>query len=146
MDEISDEEIVKAILDSKTMSQACSKLSMKFNSFKRKAKALGLYSPNPGGKGTNKPSKKKIPIEDILKGSHPQYQTFKLKQRLVKENYFKNECSICGISEWNGELLPLELDHVDGDSTNHTIQNLRILCPNCHSQTETFRGKNKGKK
>ena len=143
---ISDDEIVQAIHDSKTMRQASSKLSMNFNTFKRRAVSLGIYNPNPGGKGTNKPSKRKIPITDILDGNYPRYQTFKLKNRLIKEGYLKNECSNCGISEWNGKFLPLELDHIDGNPTNHDIGNLRMLCPNCHSQTETFRAKNKRKK
>ena len=143
---ISDDEIVQAIRESQTMSQACSKLPMSFNAFKRRAVSLGLYNPNRGGKGTNKPSKRKISTTDILNGDHPQYQTFKLKRRLIDEGYLKNECSNCGISEWNGKFLPLELDHIDGNPTNHDIDNLRMLCPNCHSQTETFRAKNKRKK
>jgi hypothetical protein len=145
-DKISDDDIIQAIRDSKTMSQACSKLPMSFNAFKRRATILGMYLPNPGGKGTNKPYKNKASTEDILKGDYPQYQTFKLKKRLIDEGYLKNECSICGISEWNGKPLPLELDHIDGNPTNHNIKNLRMICPNCHSQTKTFRGKNKRKK
>ena len=128
------------------MREACSKLSMGFNSFKRRAVKLGVYTPNPGGKGTNKPSKNKFKTEDILNGKHPQYQTFKLKNRLINEGYFENKCSICGISEWNGKTIPLELDHIDGNPKNHNLKNLRIMCPNCHSQTETFRAKNIGRK
>ena len=53
-------------------------------------------------------------------------------------------CEICNIGDvWNNIKLELELDHIDGDRTNHSIYNLRIVCPNCHSQTETFRSKNR---
>jgi hypothetical protein len=65
-----------------------------------------------------------------------------LLNRMKKEGYdFK--CIECGIgSEWNGKLLTLQLDHIDGDGKNHSLNNLRIICPNCHSQTETFSGRN----
>lgn len=52
------------------------------------------------------------------------------------------KCEICGIKEWNGKPIRLEIHHIDGDRTNNNMDNLQILCPNCHSQTENFRGKN----
>lgn len=52
------------------------------------------------------------------------------------------KCACCGINEWRGNLLTLELEHKDGDSFNNDLSNLEYLCPNCHSQTETFRGRN----
>ena len=51
-------------------------------------------------------------------------------------------CSACGINEWQGKALTLELEHKDGDSFNNDLDNLEYLCPNCHSQTKTFRGRN----
>lgn len=146
VDKIPDKDIIEAIGSSKTMREACSKLPMSFNAFKRRAINLDMYFPNPGGKGTHKPKAKKFATIDILDGKYPHYQTFKLKNRLIEEGYLKNECGICDISEWHGSWLPLELDHIDGNPTNHRIKNLRILCPNCHSQTDTFRARNKRKK
>lgn len=65
-----------------------------------------------------------------------------LKQRLFKEGLLKNECSRCGIGpEWQGEPLTLQLDHINGVNNDNRIDNLRILCPNCHSLTETHSGK-----
>ena len=54
----------------------------------------------------------------------------------------KKKCQNCGISEWQGVEIPLELDHINGDSTNNSVDNLRLLCPNCHSITPTWRGRN----
>jgi hypothetical protein len=138
------DEFIKTCNESKTMSQAASKLGMHFNTFKRHAIKLGCYKPNPGSAGCKKPWKlSTIKTEEILKGKYPEYQTFKLKNRLISEGIFDNICSVCGISEWEGSPLRMELDHIDGNRTNHCIDNLRMICPNCHAQTDTHRAKNK---
>lgn len=60
-----------------------------------------------------------------------------------RHNLLKDECAICGqASYWNGKPLRLQLDHIDGNAFNNLFDNLRILCPNCHTQTETFTGRN----
>ena len=64
-----------------------------------------------------------------------------LRKRIIREGR-KPECAGCGISAWQGKRIILELDHVDGDSSNNQPDNLRLLCPNCHSQTDTWRGRN----
>jgi 5-methylcytosine-specific restriction endonuclease McrA len=56
-----------------------------------------------------------------------------------------NKCKGCGINTHNGKPLTLEMDHIDGDYRNNSCDNLRLLCPNCHSQTDTYRSKNAGK-
>lgn len=63
-----------------------------------------------------------------------------VKERLFKERPYK--CEECGISEWNGQKLQLQVHHVDGDRTNNTRNNLKILCPNCHSLTDNWCFKN----
>ena len=68
-----------------------------------------------------------------------------LKKRLIKEGIKKHQCEECLLTLWLGRPIPLELDHIDGDSYNSIIENLRFLCPNCHSLTPTYRGKNIGK-
>lgn len=145
---IDDSEIIKAVNCSLTMSQAAAKLGIHFNTFSRHAKRLDIYKPNMGGKGTRKPKKEgngKILLDDILTGKFPTYQTFKLKNRLISEGLKQNKCEKCGIDSWNGLSIMCELDHINGNSRDHRLTNLRILCPNCHSQTDTFRAKNKGK-
>lgn len=56
----------------------------------------------------------------------------------------KEGCWVCGITEWNGKEITLELEHIDGNSDNNTEENLALLCPNCHSQTDTYKGRNTG--
>jgi Zn finger protein HypA/HybF involved in hydrogenase expression len=69
-----------------------------------------------------------------------------IKRRLIREGILKEECYKCGMkSEWLGEPLTLQLDHIDGSDKNHSIDNLRLMCPNCHSQTPTWAGRNKWK-
>jgi len=68
-----------------------------------------------------------------------------LKDRLISSNIFDDKCFKCGQgNEWNGEPLVLQLDHISGDHDDNRLENLRILCPNCHTQTPTFSGR-KGK-
>ena len=103
----------------------------------RHAKKLGLKPSQRGGK--------LIPLEEVLNGDHPYYQTGKLKRQILKHQTLPYECAECGITEWHGKELSLHLDHINGDSSDHRIQNLRFLCPNCHSQTDTYCGRNKGR-
>ena len=66
-----------------------------------------------------------------------------LRERLIAEGVFEKRCSECRLSEWRGGPIPLELDHRDGDRRNNVLRNLRLLCPNCHALTPTYRGRNK---
>jgi hypothetical protein len=69
-----------------------------------------------------------------------------IKTWLFKLGLKEKNCEVCNLTDtWNGKPLSLQLDHIDGDNTNNELSNLRIICPNCHSQTETFCGKNNGR-
>jgi hypothetical protein len=139
---ITDEMFIEICKNSKSMAQAASKIGIHFNTFKRRALKLGCYETNQAGVGLNKKGVKLYSTTSILEGKHPHYQTFKLKSRLLKEKIFENKCSVCGLTEWCGQELIMELDHIDGDRTNHKKENLRMICPNCHAQTDTYRAKN----
>ena len=83
------------------------------------------------------------PMNEILVENSSYTNIARLKIRLVNEGILKYECAICGNrGEWLGKPLSLQLDHIDGNHSNHSLQNLRFLCPNCHTQTDTFSGKN----
>jgi len=57
----------------------------------------------------------------------------------------EHRCEICGLAEWMGWSIPLELDHKDGDAANNSLDNLRLICPNCHAQTQTYKNRNMGR-
>lgn len=139
---MSDKEFIEICNNSATMSRAANKAGLAFTTFKRRAIELGCYRPNQGAKGTNKAeSSKKFQLKDILEGKHPQYQSRKLKIRLIKENIFEDKCCKCGWSEKRpkDEFSTCELHHKNGNPKDHRLENLEILCPNCHSLTENFR-------
>lgn len=77
----------------------------------------------------------------VYKSGSP-YQSNKIKGFLFKNNLKEEKCEKCGIKDWFGISLVFECHHVDGDKYNNEIDNLKILCPNCHSTTDNFRGKN----
>jgi 5-methylcytosine-specific restriction endonuclease McrA len=137
---VSDEQIKEAYEKYETLHIASSELGMTIVSLWRRAKKIGLAWKD---KNYRSVQPTKIPTIEILEGRHPYYQTLKLKKRLIKEGIKENKCDICGITEWNGKLISMQLDHINGDSHNHKLENLRMICPNCHSQTETYCGKNK---
>jgi hypothetical protein len=139
---VSDEEIIEACNNSQTMAEAASKFDFHYNTFRRRAKKIGCYKTNQGGRGKTKNRPVVYETSEILDGKVPWFQPNKLKKRLVREGVLAYECKVCGISEWKGSKLSLELDHIDGNSRDHRLENLRLLCPNCHSQTPTFRGRN----
>lgn len=85
------------------------------------------------------------PLNEILVRSSPYTNTSNLKKRLLTANLLQYHCSKCGISDWQNEPLSLHLDHINGISDDNRIENLRLLCPNCHSQTPTYAGRAKKK-
>lgn len=74
-------------------------------------------------------------------------QAGKASARTLKRYLIYTEgrnCNKCKTKEWNGLPIPLELEHIDGNSLNNDLDNLKLLCPNCHAQTPTYKGANRG--
>jgi 5-methylcytosine-specific restriction endonuclease McrA len=71
--------------------------------------------------------------------------SYRLKNRLLREGVLERKCRSCEGTKWMGKLIPLELEHKNGNSEDNQLENLELLCPNCHAFTETYRGRNKKK-
>jgi hypothetical protein len=66
-----------------------------------------------------------------------------VKRRLLEAGILQNRCDDCGLTEWRGRPISIQIDHRNGIRDDHRLENLRMLCPNCHSQTETYGARNK---
>jgi hypothetical protein len=145
MKHIDKDKFIEVCNSSATMAIACSRLDMHFNTFKRYALKFNCYQPNQGGRGTSKKNSQAVPLEEILAGLHPSYQTYKLKLRMLEAGLIEDKCEKCGWSEKpvGAKYSPCELHHKDGNSHNHLRENLEMTCPNCHSLTKNYRAKNK---
>jgi len=136
------EEMRTVCEQSGSMTAAAKQLGMKYDTLKKYALQHGFFNPNQSGKGTSKG--RQYQTADILLGKYPNYKTSVLKKRLVTEGILVYNCTSCGIGdEWNGNPIVLQLDHINGIHDDHRLENLRLLCPNCHSQTDTWCGRNK---
>ena len=146
-----DDDFIAAWTSSGSIRQVLNKLGLResggnYHCAKKRAESLGLKKEHMHGQSWNKGKTigPKRPIEEYLvNGKYTQSNN--LKKRLISEGLKQAQCECCGITEWNGQPTPIELDHIDGNRYNNVIENLRILCPNCHAQTDTYRGKNKNK-
>ena len=102
----------------------------------------GIDTSHFNGQGhTKNIGKYRTPIEDYL-SNKVKITSHKLRIRLLEEGYFEYKCSCCGLTEWLGQPIPLELHHKNGDKEDNRLENLELRCPNCHYFTETYKTKN----
>ena len=83
------------------------------------------------------PLNPRIPLAEVLV-EYSTYSRWSLRKRLIEDGLLKYQCVMCGIHEWKGRKLSLHLDHINGVNTDNRLENLRFLCPNCHSLTPTY--------
>lgn len=147
---LSDEQFVELLKKSSTISEVLFKLgyTVKGNSWgysqvKRRMDDLNLdYSIFKGKSAVIKTNKlNNVKKEDILK-ENCKHQRTVLRRYIIKNNLIPYKCAICGCTEWQGKTLSLELDHINGVNNDNRLENLRFLCPNCHSQTSTYGSRN----
>lgn len=85
--------------------------------------------------------KKKLSYDDLFK-ENGKHNRNVIRNRIIRDNLLPYKCAICGCTEWQGKTLSLELDHINGINNDNRLENLRFLCPNCHSQTTTYGSRN----
>lgn len=147
---LSDEQFAELIKNSSNISEVLFKLgySIKGNSWgfsqvRRRMSELRLDQSDFKGKSVVKNNiASEIKSEDILK-ENCKHQRTMLRRYVIKHKLIPYKCAICGCTEWNGKTLSLELDHINGINNDNRLENLRFLCPNCHSQTSTYGSRNK---
>jgi hypothetical protein len=148
-----DEQLIQAVPRARSVAQVLSLIGLRpaggnYKTVKYRIRQLGLDTSHFGGqawlKGTKVRTRRPIPLQELLvDGSR--YRTYLLKRRLIEAGLKEAKCEGCGLQSWNGEPIPIELDHINGRNDDNRLINLRILCPNCHALTSTYRGKNMGK-
>lgn len=145
------ENIEEAVKKSLAIAGVCRELNMKacggnYKTLYAKIKEWSIDTSHFTGaawnKGINfKPFGKTYKLEDVLVKNSEYKSSNHLKKRLYAEGIKKKQCEECDITEWNNKKIIFELEHINGNNTDNRIENLKILCPNCHSQTPTFRNK-----
>ncbi len=146
-----DEDLIEALKTSLNIIEIIRKLGLSeksagnYETVNRYIDKLDLDKTHLVGRGwvgktnTNAPGKRSL--KEILVLDSPMRSTNSLRERLIKEGIKKEECEKCHLTEWQNSRLPFELDHINGNNRDNRIENLRILCPNCHAQTPTWRKK-----
>ena len=150
----SDEELINAVKESFSISNVCRILGIKaaggnYTTIKNKIKKLNLDTSHFTGQlwskgkklGPNEKASK--PLSEILV-KDSSYQSYKLAKRLLNANLKERICEKCGLKLWMGKPIPLELHHINGVHSDNGIENLQLLCSNCHALTDNYRGKNIG--
>lgn len=147
-----DEQFIEAVARNNSIAGVIKALGLipaggNYATVNNKIKELNLDISHFTGKGWNiglkfKPKEAKPLLEILVENSN--YQSFKLAQRLLKEEIKEYKCERCKRTEWEEVPIPLELHHINGTRTDNRLSNLQLLCPNCHALTDNYRGKNIG--
>ena len=142
-----DEQFADAVKSSISIAQVLKTLGLSltganYKSVKMRCELLNLSASHFKGQAWLKGGRctwgKKRPLDAILVKGSSYTSSNHLRNRLLKEGVFERVCSQCGLREWLGQDMPLQIDHKNGDNRDNRLKNLRLLCPNCHSLTPNF--------
>ena len=132
--EVNEQEFIEICLHAPNMAEATRRTGLHPTTFRRKAKQLGCYKPNPSN--CVRPRHKVYTRQDIIDrylSNAQSISTGDLRRLLIKHGFREAKCEICKNTEWLGSAIPLELHHCDGNRYNNELSNLLIVCPTCHS-------------
>lgn len=148
------EQLELIIKDSLSIAEVCRKLGLRpvggnYKTIKTYINKYELDISHFTGQGWNSGDRyvffgKQYELDDIFVENSTYTNLYRLKEKILENKLKEYKCEKCGLTEWNGEMLSLHLDHKNGNNLDHRLDNLRFLCPNCHSQTSTYCGKSKG--
>ena len=144
---VSDEDVRRAFTEAQSMADLLRRVGLvpkggNYEVMRNRLQGLGLDPKQLRGQSWSRGrSMGGRPLSDLLKRGQP-YSGPPLARRLIEAGLVKRECTMCGLREWLGLPIPLELDHINGEHDDNRLENLRLLCPNCHATTPTYRGRN----
>ena len=146
---ISDDDFRKLVQESTSYSDCLRALDLttkggsSLDVLKRRISELNCSTEHFGTTKTGGSFNAKYTLDEILIENSSYANISRLKTRLINEGRLEYKCAFCGnTGEWQGHALTLQLDHINGINNDHRIENLRFLCPNCHSITDIYAGKN----
>jgi hypothetical protein len=135
------EDIIRWVSENKSKAFMCREFGCKPETLDSYLSKMGIiYKGNKGGKGIKIDPKRKT-AEEYAKSNYPKSDT--LKKKMISDGIRDAKCECCGLIDWLDNPIALELHHIDGNRFNNVFENLQILCPNCHSQTNNYGSKNR---
>ena len=147
----SERQLKEAVKNSTSMRQTLKILNVapyggNYDVLRKAIKHFSLNTSHFTGQAWNRGMKTspRRPTKDYLE-NRVVIQSYKLKNRLLQEGLLVRVCANCELSNWQGQPIPIELDHINGNNKDNQLKNLRLLCPNCHALTPTYRSKNRTK-
>lgn len=137
------EDILQWVKEAQPKNYMCQQLHCKQETLNRYLKIMNIeYKGQQSKKGQQKGSNVYKPALYYINNNIP-ITSHKLKIKLIKDGIKENKCELCGLLEWQGKILPLELHRINGNHQDNSLDNLMILCPNCHSIQPGNAGANK---